>query len=652
MFRGMKGRGAISRVTPCLLLALPFAVCSRGAYSEAPMLAELVAKGELPPVEKRLSDEPFVLEPVHRVGVYGGTWRRLAIRPSDSLMGSRLGYEPLVRWDRTGRRVVPGLADTWEVRDQGREYAFHLRPGLKWSDGHPFTSEAFTFWYEDIVQDEELTPVPPTWLTPSGGRFSISGPEPGTVVFRFDRPNGIFLETLAYRGHFIYKPGHYLKQFHAKYTAKEQLEKEAKKLGLDLWYQLFAEKSNLHENPDLPTVLPWKITVPPPATRFVAERNPYYWKVDPEGNQLPYIDRITFTLVQNNEILNLKAMTGGVDMQARYIDSSKYTLFMENRKKGKYRVVSCPAPGAAVIYLNQYSKNPEVRALLQDRRFRIALSVAIDRDELIEFIFGGLAEPSNGVSGPFDPYYLPEFAARHVPYDPALANQLLDEAGMARTGGGMRRMPNGKRFRQILHYYPAETGTGPETWQLVVEYWREVGLDFIAKDDARTLSTLQVSNGNSDFWAYAIAGMHWVIDPGWYVPVRDGAYFAPMYGRYVARRGKSGVPPSAEFQRLLDWYAELAGCYGDEERKLDLGRRILSQWVDECYIVGIARKTEIAIVSNRFGNMPDTMIQSWRLMTPGYLGPEQFYIDETPGADLRAGRTGPAGTQKQTPSTR
>ncbi len=108
----------------------------------------------------------------------------------------------------------------------------------------------------------------------------------------------------------------------------------------------------------------------------------------------------------------------------------------------------------------------------------------------------------------------------------------------------------------------------------------------------------------------------------------------------------------AEGQRLLDWYAELAGCYGDEERKLDLGRRILSQWVDECYIVGIARKTEIAIVSNRFGNMPDTMIQSWRLMTPGYLGPEQFYIDETPGADLRAGRTGPAGTQKQTPSTR
>ena len=234
MFRRMKGCDTIHRVTCFLLLTLPFSACCRGACSEAPMLAELVARGELPTVEKRLPDEPVVLEPIRRVGLYGGTWRRLAIRSGDSLMGSRLGYEPLVRWDRSGRRVIPGLAATWTIRDEGKAYAFHLRPGLKWSDGHPFTSEAFTFWYEDVVQNKELTPVFPTWLTPSGGQFSVSAPDPHTVVFRFDRPNGIFLETLAYRGHYIYKPGHYLKQFHAKYTPKDRLEKEAKTLGLDL----------------------------------------------------------------------------------------------------------------------------------------------------------------------------------------------------------------------------------------------------------------------------------------------------------------------------------------------------------------------------------------------------------------------------------
>jgi len=591
------------------------------------MLAKQVAEGALPPVEKRLPDVPVVVEPVRGVGRYGGTWRRLAIRSQDSLMGSRLGYEPLVRWDRTGRKVVPGLAERWEIQDGGRTYAFHLRKGLKWSDGHPFTSDALMFWYKDIILNDELTPTFPTWMAPGGGRFTLAAPDPYTVVFHFERPNGIFLEVLAFRSHYIYLPGHYLKQFHPNYVGKEALTKKAKAAGLDLWHQLYQDRAALHENPALPTMRPWKITVPPPATRLVAERNPYYWKVDTAGNQLPYIDRIAFTMVQNHEVLNLKAMTGCVDMQARYIDASKYTLFMENRKKGGYRVLADVAPGATCIYLNQYSKDPEMRRLLQDRRFRIALSVAINRQELIELIYAGLAEPCNAVSSPLDPYYLPSFRHKHVQYDRELANRLLDEVGLGKGRDGMRRMPDGRPFRQILHFYPSETGSGPELWQLVVDYWREVGLDFVVKSDARSLSVLRVRNGNSDFWAYALAGMHWVVDPGWYVPVRDSSYFAPSYGRYYATRGKSGVKPSPEFQRLVDWYHQLVETHGNEERKSALGRRILSQWVEECYAIGIAWRKELTIVKDCFGNMPDGMIHSWRLMAPGYIGPEQFYLD-------------------------
>ena len=590
------------------------------------MLDALVKTGKLPPVGERLPNEPVVIQPIERVGRYGGTWKRIAISPYDSLMGSRLGYEPLVRWDRTGKKVVPGLARSWEIRDDGKTYVLQLRPGLKWSDGHPFTSEDVLFWYEDIACNKDLSPVFPSYLAPGGGKFTVTAPSRYVVEFRFDRPNGIFLELLCFRGHWLYSPKHYMKQFHVKHADPEELKSQAEALGLDLWHQLFLQKNNLHDNPDLPTVKPWKIKVPPPSTRLVAERNPYYWKVDPAGNQLPYIDRIAFTVMQNKEILNLKAMTGGVDMQARYIDTSKFTLFMENRQKGKYRVLADATPTSSCIYINQHSRDLRLRPLLQDRRFRIALSVATNRAEMIELLYSGLAEPTNAISSVHDPFYKPELRAPFIQYDPSLANRLLDEIGMTRGRDGMRRMPDGSRFRQILHCYPAETGTGTETWQLVVDYWREVGLDFVMKSDARVLSTLQVRNGNSDFWAYAIAGLHWIVDPGWYVPVRDGAYYAPMYGRYVARGGRAGIPPSPEFQQLVDWYRKLAQT-PDPAQKLELGQRILSQWAEECYIIGIVKEKALTIVSNRFHNFPDSMIHCYRLMAPGYLCPEQFYLD-------------------------
>jgi peptide/nickel transport system substrate-binding protein len=214
-------------------------------------------------------------------------------------------------------------------------------------------------------------------------------------------------------------------------------------------------------------------------------------------------------------------------------------------------------------------------------------------------------------------------------YDPDLANRLLDEVGMKRGRNGLRRLPSGGRFRQLLNLYTAESGVSNDLWQLVADYWREVGLDFVVKIDARTLSTMQVRNGNSDFWAYATAGMHWVLEPNWYVPWASGSYFAPLYGRYVYSDGKDkmGVKPTPEWQRLVHWYLELRATM-DEERRLELGRRILGQWADECYTIGICRREAVTIVTNHFKNAPDHIVHSWRVLTPGYIGIEQFYIDD------------------------
>ena len=598
-----------------------------GAYQEAPMLAERVAAGQLPPVAERMPKRPAVVEPIDEIGQYGGTWNRLAVGTGDFSLTSRLGYEPLVRWDQSGRKLIPGVAESWEILDGGRTYVFHLREGMRWSDGHPFTSEDLIFYYEDILQDPELTPVFPTWLSMDGQPCTITAPGPHEVEFRFAKPYGIFLEQMAFRGPLVLFPKHYLRQFHTKYTPLEDIMVVAKERGFSFWHELFARRSSALENPNLPTLKPFVLRTEPPAMRVVAERNPYYWKTDPEGNQLPYIDAISFVMVDNAEILNFKAMTGEVDFQARRIDTANYPVFMENRERGGFRVMRDLGPGGIVVYVNQHSRDEELRPLLQDRRFRVALSTAVNRAELIDLIYSGMAAPYRGVASPFDPYYLPEFNEKYIEYDPETANRLLDELGLVRGRSGLRRLPSGARCRQILNVFPSEAGTNMEMWQLVAEYWREVGLEFVVKTDAPTLSQMQVANGNSDFWAYLNAGMHWVVDPVWFVPWFNSSYFAPLYGRYRQTHGKGGVKPPEEYQRLVDWYLELRGVVNDDAHKLELGQRILRQWSDECYTIGICRSELLTIVSDRFRNVPDTLIHSYRLMTPGYLSIEQFYLD-------------------------
>ncbi|HOZ46680.1 MAG TPA: ABC transporter substrate-binding protein [Candidatus Hydrogenedentes bacterium] len=606
-----------------LLMVTPGAI----AYQEAPMLAEAVARGELPPVAKRLPEDPAVVEPVDAIGTYGGSWRRLSMGAADLSLLTRLGYEPLVRWDRQGKVPVPGLAASWDIEEAGRQYVFHLRRGLKWSDGAPLTSEDFVFHYEDVLCNKELSPVFQSWLVLGGTPVEVTAPDPYTVVFEFVEPYGIFLEMLCFRGNTLLSPKHYLRQFHARYVAVEELNRLAAERGVAKWFQLFQLKANVQENPDLPTWNPFRIVVPPPATRMVAERNPYYWKVDPAGNQLPYIDRIVYTDIQNGEMTTIKAMAGEVDFQARRINPADYPLFMENRQRGGYRVLRDLEMASVVCYINQYSKDEELRPILQDRRFRIALSVAIDREELIDLLYTGMAEPCRGIAGAADPFYLPEFDAQYLEYDPERANGLLDEVGLTRGPDGLRVLPSGRPFRQVLNIFQSESGTGAELWQLVGDYWREVGLDFMLKLDAPALSSLQVRNGNSDFWAYATAGMHWILDPTWYVPWQSSSYFAPLYGRYYETGGKKGIKPPPAIQQLLDWYLALRASMDPAER-LELGRNILRQWAEECYTIGICHTELLTIVSNRFKNVPEHILHSYRVMTPGYIGIEQFYIDE------------------------
>jgi len=241
--------------------------------------------------------------------------------------------------------------------------------------------------------------------------------------------------------------------------------------------------------------------------------------------------------------------------------------------------------------------------------------------------FAGMAEPSRAIASKYDPYYLPEFNQKYLEYDPERANELLDRVGLKRGPRGMRQLPNGKPFRQIINVYATEGGTPTELWQLVADYFREVGLNFTVQVDAVLLSPMRVRNGNTDFWGYGTAGIHWVLNPVWYVPCQSSSYFAPLYGRYIASDGKDtmGVKPPKEYQRLYDWYQELLGAT-DEDKRLELGRNILRQWSEECYTIGVCRQELLTIVRNEFRNVPEHLIHDYRVFTPGYIGIEQFYI--------------------------
>lgn len=596
------------------------------------MLAERVRAGALPPVQQRLPHQPAVVEPVRQIGRYGGAWRRLAKEPNDMGLNSILGYEPLLRWGRDGVSVLPGVAERWEMNEDATEFTFHLRPGMRWSDGHPFTSADFAFTHEHIECNEQLTVIHAPWKIIGGRLMELETPDPHTVVIRFASSYGLFPQVLAYRGlqRALFQPRHYLEQFHAAFVERATLDREARRRGFVDWRGYFHDRGDLNRNPQLPTVNPFVCAVPMPSPRCSSVRNPYYWKVDPEGNQLPYIDEITYATVFDGTVLNLKAINGEVDFQHSKLDLANYVQFVMGRDQAtdpanRYRVGLADSASATAVYVNQHSQNEELRPILQDRRFRIALSVALDRSELIEIFFFGLAEPSNGSCSPAAPFYIDGNDALHTQYDPELANNLLDELGLRRGADGRRRLPDGKPFRQILHvpYH----GEPTEMWMLVADYWREVGLDFIVKEEDTALSVMQVRGGLSDFWAYATAERHWEIDGWWRVPLSPASYYAPLYGRYYQSGGKTGVKPPPAHQQLVDWHHELKATPRAERRE-ELGRRILHQWAEQCYVIGICRKRNLYIVSNRFRNVPEPFLPDYSLMSPGYIGIEQFWIDD------------------------
>ncbi|MCZ6481799.1 MAG: ABC transporter substrate-binding protein, partial [Alphaproteobacteria bacterium] len=383
--------------------------------SEPPDLAASVSAGDLPPVRERVPNPPAVaaLDATWQsLGEHGGALTMLMGRQKDIRMMMVYGYARLVGYN-LDLELVTDIVERIEVADR-KSFTFYLRENHKWSDGHPFTAEDFRYYFEDIINDKDISPfgLPKALLVDGEApRFEIL--DERTVRYSWSSPNPYFLPAIAgARPLFIYRPAHYLKQFHARYADEAELKAKVEEASQRNWAGLHHRKDRAYrfDNVDLPSLQPWINTTRPPADRFVFVRNPYYYRVDSAGRQLPYIDKVIINIADNS-LIPAKTGFGESDLQARYIRFDHYT-FLKKGEKGKNFKVKLwrRATGSKVaLFPNLNAEDPAWRALLRDVRFRRALSLGINRQTINQILYFGLGRPSASTVLPESPLFKAEY---------------------------------------------------------------------------------------------------------------------------------------------------------------------------------------------------------------------------------------------------
>ncbi len=621
-------------------------------FGEAPALAELVKAGKLPPVAQRIPAEPMVLQPLESVGKYGGTWRRAFIGPSDGENGNRImASDKLLFWDNTGSKIVPCVAKGYELSADGRTTTIHLRKGMKWSDGAPFTADDFVFWFEDIYGNKDIVPAPIADMIAGGKAGKIVKVDATTVQFVFENPYYLFPDMLAGdtligggqsaaasfgKSYGAYMPAHYLKQFLPKYSTEAEVNAKAKAAGFDTWARAIKVKMDWELNPDLPTLGPWKTTRPINTPTWVMERNPYYYAVDTAGNQLPYMDSVVMTLAENIEVANLRAMAGEYDLQERHIDLAKLPVIMENRERGKYDVHLDLAYNGAdtTLHVNMdHRADPEVGKWLATADFRRALSLGIDREQMNETFWLGLATPGSTAPAEVMPESPgPEWRKKWSTLDVALANKMLDALGLTKkdSEGYRLRTDNGKRLVIELLAIKAFMDW-PKHAEMIAQHWRKIGIYGDVKEAERGLAFQRRDAGDHHILIWTNGGTELLyLYPSWALPVdvSNGVY-GMEHAKWYASAGAQGTKPKdPNMLKALELFAAAAGQ--KEEQRNKTAQEIWKIMVDQQFHIGTCGQSPalmgVRLASRRLGNIPGRACIAQHCRTPGSSHPETWFF--------------------------
>ena len=607
-------------------LALPSATRADAA-GEMPKLIETTTLRHthvgvnLPPINERVPQEPLVvnLEAKGRVpGRHGGDIDTLIGRAKDARLVNAWGYARLVGYDEK-LQLKPDILKAVDNEDD-RVFTLHLRKGHKWSDGAPFTAEDFRYWWEDVANNDKLSPAgPPRFMLVNGKRPRFEVIDETTVRYAWDEPNALFLPELAKaRPPFIYRPAHYLKQFHEKYGNPEVIAEMVAAKKVRYWASLHNERDDMFgaTNWAEPSLQPWVVAEGSSKQRQIFIRNPYYHRIDENGRQLPYVDRIVLT-VADGRLISAKTQAGESSLQARGLAFSDITVLKRGEEAGDYTTCLWPiAKGSHItLYPNFTTRDPVWRALMRDTRFRHALSLGIDRRMINRVLYFGLALESNDTILPQSPLYEERYRTAWAMFDPKKANALLDEIGLTkRRGDGIRLLPDGRPL-EIIVETTGESAEEIDALGLVGETWREIGVKLFPKPSQREVLRERALSGGlvMSAWGGLDNGIPTAdMPPNELAPTNSEQLSWAQWGDYMESGGKTGEPIDYEpAQELSDLYRSWLVSATVKKRR-EIWHRMLELNAEETLRIGlISAVKQPVVVSNRLRNVPTEGIYGW-----------------------------------------
>jgi peptide/nickel transport system substrate-binding protein len=600
--------------------------------SQAPMLQEKVSSGDLPALEERLSQEPLVVEPIVQIGTYGGDGRQGTLGVADGAIYSRfIEYENFTRWNVEWTDIIPGVAKSWEVQDDGKTFVFSLRKGMKWSDGEPYTADDAMFWYEE-QSDTDLHPTFSKRWSTKGNPVVMSKVDDYTVKMAFSDPYGLFLPLTCRPGSSHYSPKHHREQFFPAYADKAELDAKIKEAGVTYWYEAYGDWTNARLNPEHPCIWSWHYTsVLGDSPQFICDRNPYYWKTDPEGSQLPYLDREVFTVQGDREAIVMMAVAGEISFQGRHIASlANKPLFMDNMEKGDYHFKDVTGSGmnAMMVPLNLAHKDEVLRELFQKKDFRIALSHAINRQEIIDVVNLGQGEPWQGAPLPESPNYNETLAKQYTEFDPDKANMMLDEILPDKDDEGFRLRPDGETLG-IVAEVSSNQQSRIDSLELIKQYWADVGIRITIKTEDRSLFYERKAANEHDLAVWGgDGGMDNVIEPRWYFPYSHESIYGIPFADWYNSGGAEGMEPLPEMKKQMELYDQVLTTVGTDAQNAVM-QELLKIAQENFWVMGTYRTPPgYSVCKNKFKNVPDQYWGSWLYPNPGPFNPCQFYWEE------------------------
>lgn len=605
---------------------------------DSPYLKAEVEAGRIPVVDMRVPLRPRIVTLAgegRAPGRHGGTLRMLMGDQRDIRMMTLYGYTRLVGYD-DDLELVPDVLESFEEKD-GRIFTLRLREGHRWSDGSPLTTEDFRYWWEDVANNKRLSPGGPPQALLSGGkppRFEILSET--QLRFSWDTPNPVFLPALAdAQATTIFMPSGYLRQFHERYADKVTLQARVKTARVKDWGSLHERMSRMYrpENPELPTLDPWRNTTPIPAERFTFVRNPYFHRIDQIGRQLPYIDEATLT-VGTASLIPAKSAAGETDLQARYIRFDNYTFLKDASKRMNFDVKLWKRAEGSWFALmpNLNAIDPVWRDLNRDVRYRRALSVAINRDDINKVIFFGLAKASGNTALPESPLYDEANARMWMQSDKALANRLLDEIGLAkRDREGVRLLSDGRRLEFTVET-AGESTEETDILDLIKQDLIEVGIKIYPRSTQRDVFRRRIIAGQTVMSAWS--GMDNALvssdmEPDAIAPSSSSQFNWPRWGQFLESGGREGeAPDMPEVQELVKLHAAWRVSETREQRRA-IWRRMLTINAEQLFTIGVINGTlQPIVVSKTLRNVPEHGLYSFE---PGaFFGrymPDTFWFD-------------------------